>query len=150
MPKFLDFGRRSRSRCSTNAIHNCFRQFYGINWICGCAKCTEFTTRTWSIRLGLSRDAPRSNAPRLDRLKKLILPGNLICERTSWREFLREAVNLERIENCTFLPEIVIQNKTSRVKSMYLNFDPKPNPAIDLTLQENFNVFHLYKQYSKV
>lgn len=92
---------------------------------------------------GLPRDVARSNGPRLDRLKKLTLPGNLICDAISWSDVLREAVNLNRIENCTmpFLPEIIKQNKTSLVKSLYLRFDRKPNPAIGLTLQENVNVF---------
>lgn len=92
---------------------------------------------------GLAREVVRSTAPRLDRLQKLTLPGNLICDRNSWREVLREAVNLERIENCTFpfLLEIVKQNKASLVKSIYLNFQLKPNPAVGLTLQENVNVF---------
>lgn len=92
---------------------------------------------------GLTKDVVRSNAPRLDRLKKLTLPGNFICDRASWRDVLREAVNLERIENCTFpfLPEIIKQNKTSLVKSLYLKFHRKPNPAVGLTLQENVNVF---------
>ncbi len=92
---------------------------------------------------GIPRGMLRSNAPRLDRLRKLILPGNLVCDRASWREVLNEAVNLERIENCTlpFLPEIIKQNKVKLVKSLYLKFLLKPNPAIGLTLQENINVF---------
>lgn len=92
---------------------------------------------------GLPREVVSSNAPRLDRLKKLILPGNHICDRTSWREVLKEAVNLERIENCTFsfLPDVIDQNKVNLVKSVYLNFHLKPNSAVGLTLQENVNVF---------
>lgn len=92
---------------------------------------------------GLPQQGIRGNTPRLDRLKKLTLPGNLSCDRSSWSEVLREAVNLERIENCTmpFLPEIINQKKTGLVKSLYLYFHLKDNPALGLTLQENVNVF---------
>lgn len=92
---------------------------------------------------GLPPNLVSSNVPRLDRLKKLTLGGNYICDQNSWRDILREAVSLERIHNCTFpfLPEIVNQNKTSLVKSILLNFVLKSNPAYGLTLEQNVHIF---------